>query len=317
MSVRWVLVLSENWTMRSGGSAADLRTMVRWAQEAEDAGIDAVMVSEHVVLGSSAGDQGRMANPREYALPGNQDPDMPWPSSLLMLSAMAAVTQRVRLAACAVISPLRHPLLLAKDFATLDALSGGRLVVQPTVSWHSDEYAALGVPFGERGARLDEQLAVWDGVWKAAATGSPSRHEGRFWSFDDVWVSPAPPRPEGPALWFGGQTLHGALVRRLTRHGSGWHPLGRPSDADRATFAAALGEAGRAPSDLELVGGVRARFPADDAVASLPAALEQVPGLVADGFTTLCVKPGQYTDDADGLPAFCRELVSRTEALLS
>lgn len=303
--------------MHSGSTPADLRTMVRWAREAEDAGIDTVMVSEHVVLGPSAGDQGRMANPRDYAMPGNQDPDMPWPSSLLMLSAMAAVTERIRLAACAVISPLRHPLLLAKDFATLDALSGGRFVAQPTVSWHRDEYAALGVPFGERGARLDEQLEVWDGVWRAAATGSPSRHSGRFWEFDDVHVSPKPTRPDGPALWFGGQHLHPALVRRLVRYGSGWHPLGRPSDDDRAVFADALAATGRTPSDLELVGGVRARFPADDACASLPEALEQVPGLVADGYTTLCVKPSQYTDDADGLPAFCRELVTRTGSLLT
>lgn len=315
--VRWVLVLSENWTMHSGGTPADLRTMVRWAQEAEDAGIDAVMVSEHVVLGPAAGAAGRMANPRDYAMPGNQDPDMPWPSSLLMLSAMAAVTERVRLAACAVISPLRHPLLLAKDFATLDALSGGRLVVQPTVSWHEEEYAALGVPFRERGARLDEQLEVWDAAWRASATGAPLRHDGRFWSFDDVWVSPGPARSQGPAMWFGGQAMHPALLRRLARHGSGWHPLGRPSEQDRAALAEALAPTGRTPSDLELVGGVRTTFPADDACGSLPEALEAVPALVADGFTTLCVKPGQYTDDAAGMGAFCRELVRRSEALLA
>ena len=107
------------------------------------------MVSEHIVLGPSAGAGGIMGNPRDYAMPGNQDPAMPWPSSLVLLSAIAAATTRLRLAACAVIAPLRHPLLLARELGTLDLLSEGRLVVQPTVSWHRDEYEALGVPFAQ------------------------------------------------------------------------------------------------------------------------------------------------------------------------
>src|SRR5215472_2148883 len=139
----------------------DVGDLVTFAVEAERAGIDGVMVSEHVVLGSSAAAAGLPANPRDYALPGNQDPAIPWPSPLVVLSAVAAVTSRIRLVAGALISPLRHPLASAKDLATLDRLSGGRLVVQPTVSWHQDEYAALGVPFGQRGDILDEQLEIW------------------------------------------------------------------------------------------------------------------------------------------------------------
>ncbi len=142
MSVsKLVLVLSENWTLTP---PRDLRALVEMAVVAEDAGFDAVMVSEHIVLGPSAGASGIMGNPRDYALPGNQDPAMPWPSSLVLLSAIAAATTRLRLAACAVIAPLRHPLLLARELGTLDLLSEGRLVVQPTVSWHRDEYEALG-----------------------------------------------------------------------------------------------------------------------------------------------------------------------------
>src|SRR5207248_6241690 len=132
---RLILVLSENWTLVS---PRDLRALVRIARDAEDAGVDGVMVSEHVVLGPSAGSEGRPANPREYALPGNQDPATPWPSSIVLLAAITAATSRIRPIAAAVIAPLRHPLLLAKDLATLDLLSEGRLVVQPTVSWHRD-----------------------------------------------------------------------------------------------------------------------------------------------------------------------------------
>lgn len=144
---RLLLVLSENWTMTS---PRDLRALVRIAAEAEQAGIDGVMLSEHIVLGPAAGAAGVMANPREYAVPGNQPPDMPWPSSVVLLSAIAAATERLRLVAGAIIAPLRHPLLLAKELGTLDLLSEGRLVVIPTVSWHPDEYAALSVPFHQR-----------------------------------------------------------------------------------------------------------------------------------------------------------------------
>ena len=94
--VRLVHVLSENWTLTP---PRDLRALVRMAREAEDAGFDAVMVSEHVVLGRGADAEGVTENPRDYALPGNQDPAMPWPSSLVLLVAIAAATTTLRLAA--------------------------------------------------------------------------------------------------------------------------------------------------------------------------------------------------------------------------
>ena len=119
---------------------------------------------------------------------GNQDPATPWPAPLLLLAAIAAVTSRLRLVAGALIAPLRHPLLCAKELATLDLLSRGRLVVLPTVSWHRDEYAALGVRFDRRGDLLDEHLAVWRRVW----SGSPASFAGRYYRFRDVFVEPQP-----------------------------------------------------------------------------------------------------------------------------
>ena len=147
-------------------SPRDLRALVRMAVEAEDAGIDGVMLSEHIVLGPSAGALGRPANPRDYAAPGQPGPDTPWPDSIVLMSAIAAVTTRLRLIGAAIIAPLRHPVLLAHQLATLDLLSEGRLVVQPTVSWHREEYAALGVPFERRGELLDEHLAAWRALWR-------------------------------------------------------------------------------------------------------------------------------------------------------
>ena len=230
---------------------------MRWAREAEDAGFDSVMISEHVVLGPSAGANGVMPNPREYALPGNQDPATPWPSSLVLLSAIAAVTERIRLVASAVIAPLRHPLLLARELGSLDLVSNGRLVVQPTVSWLEEEYAALGVPFRSRGDLLDEHLEALAVLWR----DTPASYSGAHYSFRDVYFEPKAFRPEGPALWLGGASLHRRMLDRIVRYGDGFNPLGRPSAEEMRRLDDALRAAGRDPNGLELVGGTRAVFP--------------------------------------------------------
>jgi probable F420-dependent oxidoreductase len=308
MSVRLVHVLSENWTLTP---PRDLRALVGMAQEAEDAGFDAVMVSEHVVLGPGADADGLMPNPRDYALPGNQDPATPWPSSIVLLSAIAAATTTLRLAASAIIAPLRHPLLLAKDLATLDLLSEGRLVVQPTVGWHEPEHAALGVPFADRGALLDEHLAAWRAAWGP----SPASFAGEHYRFEDVWLEPKPFREDGVRLWLGSSTLHDRLLRRLVEYGHGWNPLGRPTDEDVARLRTALAEAGRDPVDIELVGGTRGRFPDADSVADLDEALATIPSQIDRGFTSICIKPSQFLDDPSRHAEWCREVVAKVTAL--
>jgi alkanesulfonate monooxygenase SsuD/methylene tetrahydromethanopterin reductase-like flavin-dependent oxidoreductase (luciferase family) len=205
-----ILILSENWTT---ASPRNLRQLVNFAVEAEEAGFDGVMVSEHIVLASGSDADGLPGNPREYALPGNQDPRMPWPSSLVLLGAIAAATTRIRLIAGALIAPLRHPLVLAKQLATLDLLAEGRLVVQPTVSWHRAEYEALGVPFDERGYLLDEHLAAWGVLWR----DTPASFEGSHYRFTGVYLEPKPYRPTGPVLWFGGSSVHERLWDRPSR----------------------------------------------------------------------------------------------------
>jgi probable F420-dependent oxidoreductase len=305
---RLVCILSENHTLVP---PRDLRALVDMAAEAERAGFDAVMVSEHVVLGSGSDADGRPANPRDYALPGNQDPATPWPSSLLLLAAVAAVTDRIRLVASAVIPPLRHPLLIAKDLATLDLLSAGRLVVQPTVSWHRAEYAALAVPFESRGERLDDHLAAWEMLWRPG----PATFRGRHYSFEDVHLEPKPFRAEGPTLWFGGQRLHDRLLARLIRHGHGFNPLGRPTEEDLERLGDAMTTAGRDADELELVGGTRGRFPDAESTADLDEALASIPEQVARGFTTICVKPSQFTDDPREIPALLARIVERAAEL--
>jgi probable F420-dependent oxidoreductase len=308
LTPRLVLVLSENWTLTS---PRDLRALVEMAVVAEEAGFDVIMVSEHIVLGASAGSAGRMENPREYALPGNQDPATPWPSSLVLLSAVAAVTERVRLGAIAVLAPLRHPLLLARELGTLDLLSEGRLIVQPTVSWHRDEYEALGVPFAERGRLLDEHLAAWDAVWR----DSPASFAGEHYHFDKVWLEPKAWRADGPRLWLGGETVHPRLLRRIVRYAHGFHPLGQPSDEDMRVLGEGLAQAGRSLTDLELVGGIRPVFPNHSSPSPLEPAIASIPAMWARGFRTFCIKPNQYIDDLNAFPGWCREVVSRVGEL--
>ncbi len=306
-SPRLVLILSENWTLWPPG---DVRALVDAAVEAEEAGFDAVMMSEHVVLGPGADAEGVPENPRDYALPGNQDPSTPWPDPLAVLVAAGAVTARLRLVASSIIAPLRHPLLLAKQLATVDLVSKGRLVVQPTVSWHRPEYEALGVPFEKRGELLDEHLASWRTLWR----DSPASFEGTHYRFSDVTLEPKPYRREGPELWFGGETVHPRLLRRLVEYGSGFNPLGRPSDEDLQRLRSAMAEGGREMSELEMVGGTRGRFPDAKSVADLDEALASIPEQLERGFTTICIKPSQFVDEPKAFGAFCREVVRRLSA---
>lgn len=232
---------------------------------------------------------------------------MPWPDSIVLASGIAAQTSRLRVALAAIIAPLRHPLLLAKQLATLDLLAGGRLVVQPTVSWHEEEYAAVSVPFRQRGARLDEHLAAWKEVWRH----SPASFGGQHYPFEDVYLEPKPTTPEGPGIWIGGSSVHPAVLRRLVAYGDGFHPLGQPGDAELTDLRDTLRREGRDPDEMEWIGGIRGRFPDGRSVADLDEALEQVPDQVRRGFTSICVKPSQFIDDPAKLPAFCDRLMTR------
>jgi alkanesulfonate monooxygenase SsuD/methylene tetrahydromethanopterin reductase-like flavin-dependent oxidoreductase (luciferase family) len=221
------------------------------------------------------------------------------------MSAIAAATTRLRVIGAAIIAPLRHPLLLAHQLATLDLLSEGRLVVQPTVSWHREEYAALGVPFERRGEILDEQLAAWSELWRT----SPTSFDGEFFSFHDVYLEPKPFHADGPRLWFGGISVGPWIVRRLVAYGHGFHPFGQPTAAEMRPLVEALQAAGRDISELEIVGGIRGDLPPGDGVADLDRAADAIPQQLEAGYTTICFKPSQYTDDPAQVGRLCRQLL--------
>lgn len=303
-----LLILTENHTLVPPG---DLDGLVEMARVAERAGMDAVMLGDHVCLGPSAGALGRPENPRSYAAPGKQDPATEWPSPIVMAAAIAASTSRIRIVLAALITPLRNPVVLAKDLATLDRLSAGRLVVQPTVSWARDEYQAVGVAFESRGRILDDGLAAMKVLWR----GAPASYEGEYFSFDAVYSKPSPVDPGGPALWFGGQGVHPPLLRRLMAHGSGFHPFGSPSRADLEALEAGLRRAGQSPDDLEMIGGTRATFDGPDDIADLDESMASFDEQVAQGYTTFCMKPSQHTDDVADVESLCERMVGRLSLL--
>ena len=140
-------------------------------------------------------------------------------------------------------------------------------------------------------------------------------HDGKHYSFGTMWVEPPPARAGGPVLWFGGSSLHPRLIARLVRYGSGFNPLGPADDEGLARLAAALTAAGRGPGELEYVGGTRGVFGGPDQVADLDQALAAVPAQLARGFTTICVKPSQFIDEAAGIGTFCRSLAAKAAAL--
>jgi probable F420-dependent oxidoreductase len=303
-----ILNLSENFTIID---PRNIRQQAECAVIAEQCGFDSVMFSEHIALGPMANALGDPQNPRAFADEAQQDPKYPWPNSIVLMSAAAQATSRINILAGAIIAPLRHPLLLAKELGTLDLLCEGRLVVIPTVGWHKDEYTALGLDFHKRGKMLDEQLDILEQVWRK----SPVSYHGEFYDFTDMCIEPKAWTEKGPTLWIGMiPKLHAAAVRRIVKYGSGvFGPA--PTPEEREIIRAAMSEAGRDISELDFSTVFWPEFPDATSCASLDKALEQVPGFINAGINHIGIKPSQYIDDVNELPTFCKAVVKRVEEL--
>jgi probable F420-dependent oxidoreductase len=136
------------------------------------------------------------------------------------LAAFAAWTERITIGAGVVLLPLRHPSLVAKEFASLDYLSGGRVVLGVGVGGEGGkDFEAVGVPLSQRGTRTDEAMAAVRELLRAPGAS----FAGRFFSFEGVTVEPQPAQQGGPPLWVGGRSP--AALRRAGRLGDGWMPI--------------------------------------------------------------------------------------------
>jgi probable F420-dependent oxidoreductase len=182
------------------------------AVRAEQLGYDSVFVSDHVVV------------PNAYIErfgAGIYDP-------LITLSVLAGATSRVLLGTTVLIVPYRNPVLTAKMVASLDALSGGRVVLGIGAGWVPEESAALGVPFAERGAMTDEYLAAMRELW----TNPAPSFSGKYTQFSELRCEPKPIQQPHPPIWVGGHSP--AALRRAAAIGSAWHPINRPVEEIRA-----------------------------------------------------------------------------------
>jgi probable F420-dependent oxidoreductase len=208
------------------GVCADPTTAVRVAVAAEAAGFESVWTAEHVVL------------------PEPQPPDSPIPPSVpfihpaVALAYIAGHTRTLRLATGITILPLHDAVILAKEFASLDFISGGRLIFGLGAGYLPQEFVACGIPFEHRGARTDEGIDVLRDLW----TSARPRFEGRFFRYADVDAHPRPVQRPHPPIIVGGMSA--PAFRRAVARGNGWYGFG----LDLATtekFLAGLREAAR------------------------------------------------------------------------
>ena len=187
------------------------------AAKADALGYASIFVTDHVVLPAS---MARSVYPYSASgqLPGGAAQDYLEP--LAMLGCLARATKRARLGTSVLVIPYRHPLVTAKILATVDQLSGGRLILGAGVGWLREEFEALGAPpFEERGAVTDEYLRFMRATW----TTDPVSFSGRYVSVHGVHALPKPAQRAGIPVWIGGHT--DAAVRRAATLGDGWHPI--------------------------------------------------------------------------------------------
>jgi len=289
------------------------RLVLDFARQAEDAGYGGVHIIDHVVMGPSSNHAGLPDNPRALRWVGNQAPDQHMPSQIVMMSAIAAVTKTIRLNATATLAPLRHPLLNAKQWATLDLISGGRVSILPIGGWQAEEYEAFGIPHKERGRRLDEQLEIMRLVWKE----TPASYDGEFYKFKNIYVVPKPVQPNGPEILLGGDKLTDKVISRIVKYGSGYTVLQPPSPERLAVLEAEMKKAGRSVSEFPRGGMLLPVFEDPNKVANLEKSIETflVPQL-EQGLDRITLKPSQYIDDPKEMPAFLKEVYRRIEALV-
>lgn len=177
--------------------------VVAIARAAEEMGYDALWTTDHLMMAR-----------------GQEEPYGHILEAMTTLTYVAALTERVRLGVSVIVLPMREPVLFAKQAATLDTLSGGRLVMGVGAGWNEQEFRFLGANFENRGKRYDEYIRVLRELW----TSAEPRFEGQFVNFSDCLFSPRSPQAGGPKIVIGGASK--AALRRSATLADGWHATG-------------------------------------------------------------------------------------------
>jgi probable F420-dependent oxidoreductase len=209
-----------------------------WAQAVEGLGYAHILVFDHV-LGAARSTRPDWGESR-------YDSDTPFHEVFVLYGYLAALTSRVELVTGVVILPQRQTALVAKQAATLDLLSGGRLRLGVGVGWNPVEYESLNEDFGNRGARSEEQIAAMRALWSDTAI----TFQGRWHTIDNAGINPLPVQRPIP-IWIGGMAE--STLKRVGRIGDGWFPLRPPDDEARAMLGRLhdyTRAAGRDPSTI-------------------------------------------------------------------
>ena len=226
-----------------GPRTASLADMGRYLRRAEDLGFESAVTIDHLLL-----------TPPAYACT--------WLEPMTMLAALAGVTRTIRLGTMVLVLPLRNPVYFAKEWATLDLLSGGRTILGLGVGWHEDEFALMGVPYRERGPRTSEAIEVLKALW----AGDGVTYEGKYYRFRDLTIDPKPVQQPHPPIWIGGGTqpsekVYGQTVpditpvlRRIAKYADTWVPHSSATPemvkGDWVKVQAFAREAGRDPARI-------------------------------------------------------------------
>jgi probable F420-dependent oxidoreductase len=191
------------------GKPVNIAQSLEVARGAEAMGFDSIWVTDHLLV------------PRTFDIIYRDNMLEP----IALLSHLAAVTQRVRVGTSVIILPYRHPIMVAKMLATIDQLSGGRLIFGAAVGWMEEEFHALGQPYAERGVMSDEHLRLIRALW----TSEGVSFAGKYTHFTDMQASPRPVQQPHPPIWIGGNSRR--AQRRVAELGDGWHATGAaPAD---------------------------------------------------------------------------------------
>jgi probable F420-dependent oxidoreductase len=214
------------------GPLAAPDTLVRLARLAEDLGVDSVWTSDHLVAPvgvASIYPYDRRPDPK----PGDMGVIEEFYEPLTTLAFLAGATSRVRLGISAYVMPYRNPVVTAKQVATLDRLSHGRVVLGIGVGWLAEEFAALAVPFARRGRRTEDYVAVCKALWSGGEAG----FDGETYRLPPVRTGPRPSQSPHPPLWIAGNSARG--IERAARIGDGWHGIDLSPDELRPLAAKA------------------------------------------------------------------------------
>jgi probable F420-dependent oxidoreductase len=212
------------------------------AKLADSAGVDRIVVSDHVVFGERLEEYGKAELGGSTGGSQPTGPDGHWLEPLTTLSVLAGMTSRVRLGTNVILAALRRPVVLAKSVTTLDVLSGGRLDLGVGVGWQKEEYDAAGLPFDGRGHLLNHTLEVMQTLW----TQNRASFDSPLLKFDNIHMMPKPLQAGGVPIWVSG-TIRSSTVKRLAQFGSGWIPWG----PDAANLTESLP---RMKNELERIG---------------------------------------------------------------